>query len=232
MNSKHRQVDRYGRRLLMICSAIVVSVSLAAMGSFFYCQKLWGETVASASLGWLPLLSLIVFIIAFSGGFANVPFILMGELFPLRYRSVLGPMSSSFNLLCTFAVVRSFPEMQKTMTKYGAYWFFMCCTLLSIAFVYFFLPETKGKTLEDIEKLFSSSSKKDLPSEIKEDALKVAVIQLQLEEKTKENEEQLAYDHHSHENNRMPIYRSVLPSLNVIESEDEEEPEVVHIPAA
>ena len=89
------------------------------------------------------------------GGFANVPFIIMGELFPSRYRSLLGPISSSFNLLCTFAVVRTFPEMQAALGKYGAFWLFMCCTLLSLLFVYQFLPETKGRTLEDIEHFFS-----------------------------------------------------------------------------
>lgn len=125
------------------------------MGTYFYMQKLWGEAEASASLGWLPLVSLIVFFTAFSGGFSNVPFIIMGELFPSRYRTILGPITSSFNLLCTFTVVRSFPDMQITLGKYGAFWFFMCCTLISIVFIYFLLPETKGKTLEEIEKLFT-----------------------------------------------------------------------------
>ena len=116
---------------------------------------LWGDEAASARLGWLPLLSLIVFFIAYSGGMANVPFIIMGELFPARYRSVLGPISSSFNLLCNFTVIRCFPAMQISMGPYGTFWFFMCCTILSIVFVFFFLPETKGRTLEDIELLFS-----------------------------------------------------------------------------
>jgi hypothetical protein len=47
------------------------------------------------------------------------------------------------------------------MEKYGAFWFFMCCTLVGIVFVYFLLPETKGKTLEDIEKLFSNKYNAD-----------------------------------------------------------------------
>ena len=47
------------------------------------------------------------------------------------------------------------------MEKYGAFWFFMCCTLTGIVFVYFLLPETKGKTLEDIEKLFSKKYNAD-----------------------------------------------------------------------
>lgn len=85
----------------------------------------------------------------------------MGELFPARFRNLLGSVSSSFNLLCAFTVVRSFPDMQVTMTKYGTFWFFMCCTLVSIAFTFFLLPETKGRTLEDIEKLFAAGRDKD-----------------------------------------------------------------------
>ena len=139
----------------MIGSASFVALSLASMGASFYMAYLWGDEAASARLGWLPLLSLIVFFIAYSGGMANVPFIIMGELFPARYRSVLGPISSSFNLLCNFTVVRCFPAMQISMGPYGTFWFFMCCTILSIVFVFFFLPETKGRTLEDIELLFS-----------------------------------------------------------------------------
>lgn len=151
-------VDRFGRRILMMGSAAVCSLSLASMGSFFYMQSLWGEEAATESLGWLPLLSLIVFFIAYSAGMANVPFIIMGEMLPARYRAMLGPMSSSFNLMCTFTVVRSFPVMQVSMTKHGVFWFFMCCTLASIVFVFFLLPETNGKTLEDIEKLFSKKA--------------------------------------------------------------------------
>ena len=147
-------MDRFGRRILLLISAGVVAISLASMGTFFYVKEQWGQQYAAA-IDWLPLLSLVVFFVAYSGGFANVPFIIMGELFPSRYRSLLGPISSSFNLLCTFAVVRTFPEMQAALGKYGAFWLFMCCTLLSLLFVYQFLPETKGRTLEDIEHFFS-----------------------------------------------------------------------------
>merc|ERR1712071_627843 len=64
-------------------------------------------------------------------------------------------ISSSFNLLCTFTVVRTFPTMEEKTSKYGTFWLFMVCSLASIVFVYSFLPETKGHTLEEIEKFFS-----------------------------------------------------------------------------
>ena len=150
-------VDRFGRRILLFASAIGIIISLAAMGTFFHYKIKWGDAEATSRLGWLPLVSLIVFFAFFSCGFANVPFIIMGELFPFRLRSVLGPISSSFNLLCAFTVVRSFPNLEKTMGRNGAFWFFMSCTIASLFFVYFFLPETKGKSLEEIETLFGSS---------------------------------------------------------------------------
>lgn len=94
------QLDRFGRRVLLFWSATFVTISLAAMGTFFFFQLKWGATEASSLLGWLPLVALIIFFIAFSSGLANVPFVIMGELFPSRYRFILGPISSSFNLLC------------------------------------------------------------------------------------------------------------------------------------
>ena len=125
------------------------------MGTFFYFQRQWGDKEATRHLGWLPLVSLIVFFITYSGGMSNVPFIIMGEMFPTQFRSLLGAITSSFHLFCTFVAVYFFPNMLKAMGKDGTFYFFTGCTLLSAVFVYFLLPETKGKTLEEIEQLFS-----------------------------------------------------------------------------
>lgn len=142
--------------MLFIVSALATTVPLATMGTFFYFQRQWGDKEATAYLGWLPIVCLIVFFITYSGGMSNVPFIIMGEMFPTQFRALLGAISSSFHLFCTFVAVYFFPIMLKAMGKDGTFYFFAGCTLLSVVFVYFFLPETKGKTLEEIEHLFSS----------------------------------------------------------------------------
>ena len=138
------------------------------MGTFFNLQKQWGAEQATETLGWLPLVSLIVFFIAYSSGLANVPFIILGELFPANYRSVLGPISSSFNLLCTFSVVRFFPAMKEGLGDDWTFFLFMIATLVGIAFIFFLLPETKGKTLEEIESIFSKQSQFQSTSDCKE----------------------------------------------------------------
>merc|ERR1712071_186224 len=165
-------VDRAGRRILLFVSGFGMAVSLAALGSFFYMLELYGEEVRE-SLGWLPLASLLLFIISFSSGYANVPYLIMGEIFPTKFRPILGSISSSFNLVCAFTIIRTFGDMNKTMGEYGTFWFYMCWCIVGIFFVYFFLPETKGKSLDDIEKMFSSKKHVEIHGVVVEPVIEV-----------------------------------------------------------
>ena len=142
-----------------------MTVSLSGLGVFVYLKEKWEEhlivdesIVAQPTifqqLGWIPLVCLMLFIIAYSAGFGAVPQLIMGELFPSEHRHRLGTISMSFNLCCTFLVVRTFPEMAETMGLAGVYGLYAACCLISIIFVIVFLPETKGKTLEEIGQLF------------------------------------------------------------------------------
>ena len=74
--------------------------------------------------------------------------------------------------------------MQIALGKYGAFWLFMCFTLVGLVFVYFFLPETKGRTLEDIEKLFSKKFNQD----------GTVVIQPKIEDQQSNNVQQIRFN--------------------------------------
>lgn len=52
--------------------------------------------------------------------------------------------------------------MNKTMGEYATFWFYMCWCVVGMFFVYFFLPETKGKSLEEIERMFANKKKQQL----------------------------------------------------------------------
>ncbi|KAK4004300.1 hypothetical protein OUZ56_006040 [Daphnia magna] len=158
-------VDRFGRRKLLMISGVCMAVSLTGLGVFVYLktasedlsvvdETTLAEPSVLSELGWLPLLFLISFIIAYSMGFCTVPQLIMGELFPLEYRNRLGTISASFSLGCTFIVVRTFPEMAAIMGLGGVYGLYAACCLIAVVFVAFFLPETKGKTLEEISQFF------------------------------------------------------------------------------
>ena len=87
-------VDKAGRRILLIASGLIMSLSLSVIGVYFYVLN--GQMIDSIEmdLSWLPLASLIIFMIGYSAGFATLPYVLMGELLPSKYRNTLGGIAS------------------------------------------------------------------------------------------------------------------------------------------
>ena len=73
-------VDKAGRRILLILSGLIMAVSTGLVGVFFYLKSV----DSNEGFDFLPLLGLILFMIGYSVGFASVPFVLMGELFPSK----------------------------------------------------------------------------------------------------------------------------------------------------
>ena len=150
-------VDRAGRRVLLLLSGIVMSIPMACIGAFFYlfndpetANHEWRE-----KLEWVPLVCLIIYMIGYSIGFACVPFLLLGEMLPGRMRNLLGATVSSFNLLMTFSVLKLFPYIYMSIGFHGLFWIYAVVALLGSTFGFIFIPETKGKSLKEIESHFS-----------------------------------------------------------------------------
>lgn len=61
---------------------------------------------------WLPLTSLVIYMIGFSIGFGCIPFLLLGELFPVNERSVLSSIAGSFNLGVMFIVIKTYHYLE------------------------------------------------------------------------------------------------------------------------
>ncbi|CAG4972055.1 unnamed protein product [Parnassius apollo] len=147
-------VDRAGRRPLLLLSAVIMCFSMGAMGAAFY-LKFGSESW----LGYLPIISLVVFMLGFSLGFGGLPFLLLGELFPSHYRSQLSAMASAVNLISMFAVIKSFHALEAVLTSAGTFWMYTCFCALAFFFVLFMVPETKGKSLAEIEEHFRGKKK-------------------------------------------------------------------------
>jgi len=149
-------VDKAGRRILLFLSGIVMSMSMAAIGAFFFLfsDPETADAELRSKLEWLPLVSLIVYMIGYSIGFACVPFLLLGEMLPARMRNLLGAAVSSFNLAMTFLVLKFFTTIYLSIGFHGLFWIYAVFSLAGGIFGYIFIPETKGKTLKEIEAHF------------------------------------------------------------------------------
>ncbi|XP_014369281.2 facilitated trehalose transporter Tret1-like [Papilio machaon] len=150
-------VDRAGRRPLLLLSAVTMCVSMASMGAAFYFQF-----EAESWLGYLPIVSLVVFMLGFSLGFGGLPFLLLGELFPTQYRSQLSAMASAVNLLSMFTVIKSYHALEAVLTSAGTFWMYTAFCAMAFFFVLFMVPETKGKSLAEIEEHFRGKKRNEI----------------------------------------------------------------------
>ena len=138
--------DRLGRKPLLYFGLIGVMLSLFALGTSFAFAGVLGS-----SLKWVAVGSLVTYIICFAMSLGPIGWILVSEVFPLKIRGVAMSICTVSNFAFNFFVVGSFPIMLHRIGGAWTFWMFGFVSLLCIIFVYFFVPETKGISLEQIE---------------------------------------------------------------------------------
>lgn len=150
-------VDRYGRKSMLIGGAVVMLIAMWFIGAYI---KVAAPSVEPGSTMTSGAYAAVVFIYIFAVGFcfsyAGVPWIYCSEIFPAPIRGIGMAMCTAWHWLLNFAIARSVPYMVSNI-GYGTYFVFASCITLSVPFVYFCLPETKGLSLEEIGVVFGDS---------------------------------------------------------------------------
>jgi len=103
--------------------------------------------------GWLPLATLVLYIVFFAIGAGPVSWILNAEIFSPQVRGPACGLGATFAWSLGFLVALFYADLVAAVEIYSTFWIFACCCFLGAAHVYFFVPETKGKTNEDILKI-------------------------------------------------------------------------------
>ncbi|XP_046994529.1 facilitated trehalose transporter Tret1-like [Schistocerca americana] len=146
-------VDRLGRRPLLIFSSTVMSVALTVLAVYFYLSDT-GKSVED--IDWLPLTALVFYIVTYTAGYGGLPFTFTGEIFAQNVKSVALPAAACVSWTMSFLVTRFFEDISIAVGNYGPFFLFAACSLLASLYVYLLLPETEGKTLEEIQVLLES----------------------------------------------------------------------------
>lgn len=148
-------VEKAGRRILLLQSCVIMGVCLIVLGIYF---KLQTDGVSLAAVGWIPLVCLVLFIISFSMGFGPIPWMMMAELFPVEFRGAATGVTVITNWVLVFVVTLCFPIMKDAIGIYSCFWFFAAIMAICIFFVFFLIPETKGKTVSQIQAILGGKS--------------------------------------------------------------------------
>lgn len=138
-------VDRLGRKLLLVLSAIGASLALSFLGIYYY--------FSLTSLEWMPILCLVVYIVSFNIGLAPIPWTLMTELFPPDIKSITSTISGTSCFIFCFLTVVLFPILISTIGTAISFWMFAFVGFGGGISMWIYLPETKGKNLQEIIQL-------------------------------------------------------------------------------
>lgn len=144
-------VDRVGRKILLLMSIIFMCITSCALAVYFYLDKNADRETVN-SITWLPLVSVCVFIIMFNMGFGPVPWTMVGEIFAPEVKSVVAGSACLFNWILAFIVTKFFNDLTTGIGLDATFWLFSGICLIGCTFVIILVPETKGKSLEQIQR--------------------------------------------------------------------------------
>lgn len=144
-------VDRQGRRPALIFSSAGAMISTAAVAAYFNLQYL---NISTRSIEWLPATGCMLYVICFCSGYAPLPTTMNGELFPTSVKSLACAINVSFGNFAGFIVGKSYQIISDSVGIHVSFWIFTFCNLGGIIFIYLWIPETKGKTLQEIQDEF------------------------------------------------------------------------------
>lgn len=142
-------MDAIGRRTLLLAAASGMGVSQTIIAVFF----LTGSHTPA-----LALVGLCGAVASYSVGLGSVPWSLMSELFPMKVRGLASSVASLTNWAISFIVTLAFPPAINAIGEGGVFAFFSATCAATILFTAAYVPETKGRSLEEIERAFRTGS--------------------------------------------------------------------------
>ena len=146
-------VDRFGRRPLLFSGLIGMTVSLAAVGFSFAAlenQPEGGPTSTTVG-GLVTVLALVVFIASFAFSLGPIVWTIISEIYPNRVRGRAMAVATAVNWFAAFLVAQFFLSLVDAIGESTTFFMFSALCIVTYAFVHRWVPETKGKSLEEIQ---------------------------------------------------------------------------------
>ncbi|CAH1283190.1 unnamed protein product [Diabrotica balteata] len=141
-------IDNFGRRMLLCISGVMAGITLIIIGIYF---TLKNSGVDTKSFSWLPLAMVLVYAASFKFGIGLVPVVMTAELFPAKVKAFGMTLSDlSYVGFCVISL-QIYHGLRHAFGIHVPFFIFACSCFCTVIFTLCYIPETKGKTLEEIQ---------------------------------------------------------------------------------
>lgn len=145
-------IDKFGRKFLLITSSISTGIVLTSI-TVFYQLKYSGYDVSRIS--WIPAVACMLFAATFKLGLGLVPIVLTAEIFPTNIKAIGMTVAEIWYIVGAVTSVNVYSWLFESYGLHVPFYILTCCSFSMCLFTIFFVPETKGKTLDEIQIMLS-----------------------------------------------------------------------------
>ncbi len=138
-------IDRAGRRPLLLTGIAGMAITLGLLGLVFHMPQ------ATGGLAWLAVISMMAYVGSFAISLGPIFWLLISEIYPLKIRNSAEGIAATFNWGANLVVTLTFLTLVEVLGPSRTFWLYGLCAIAAGVFSYYFVPETKGHTLEQIE---------------------------------------------------------------------------------
>ncbi|XP_019883022.2 facilitated trehalose transporter Tret1-2 homolog [Camponotus floridanus] len=153
---------KFGRRLPSIISGIGMTIFMSGLSLYLFLIE--NGTVISDN-GIIPVACIMLYVFISTLGFLVIPFVMVCEIYPSKVKDILSGLTVAIAYVFSAITIKIYPDMLKLMNMHGLFLFFAIISFVGVIFIVLFLPETKGKSLREIEDMFSKKKVFELPME-------------------------------------------------------------------
>ncbi|KAK8096088.1 hypothetical protein PG999_014110 [Apiospora kogelbergensis] len=148
-------IDRFGRRKNLMCGSSIMACAMWYIGAYVKIEAPGAPGTSShiSSAGYLGIAMIYVYAIGWCFSWAGIPWVYASEIFPLRIRSICVSICVAVHWILNFVIARSVPYMINNI-GFGTYFVFASFITIAIPWVFFCVPETKGRSMEDMDIIF------------------------------------------------------------------------------
>lgn len=139
-------MDKVGRRPLLVFSYLSSGLTLIPVGAYFFIKP-----TSSPYYSYIPIIGIILTSILSIIGYDSLVYLIIAEIFPLNVKSVAMTSQNILGGFLNFLSVKGYQEIKDVAGLAGVFWFYASSSIIGAIFSYFLVPETKGKSLREIQ---------------------------------------------------------------------------------
>ncbi|XP_066142908.1 facilitated trehalose transporter Tret1-like isoform X2 [Euwallacea fornicatus] len=157
-------IDKFGRKVLLILSGVLTGAVLLVIAVYFHLKNVQYDVTV---ISWIPAVCIMIYAATFKLGLGLVPIVVTAEIFPTTIKAIGMTIADVIYVIASIISIVIYTSLYENYGMHAPFYLFGISSFLAVFFVYFGVPETKGKTLDEIQLMLKGIKPEDFESQYK-----------------------------------------------------------------